>query len=203
MKALVLDIDDTVAQLGPVIAPELCKLSGRNVHHSDWWTSDWTEMYGVDGHQVREFLGDRRFNLYRYLAPTCEYWARLVTQATINHIAVIVVTARNRMFPEGSVDLTYEWLKSIGVPIPKPHILTCVRSHEKAETFAALGYEPVMIVDDLPQVCDSFVERWPSCKPLVFATPFNYTTKHLRVHNSIEVYNVFTSALHAARFRRA
>jgi uncharacterized HAD superfamily protein len=183
-KHAVVDIDDTIASLHPVINALCNDAVGFDLAAADWHTYDAKELYGISNECYTNMLIDNR--TLQDVHPIGRAMKTLLMMEehgyTINY-----VTARG-WHPDAKA-LTKTWLKKWNFPDGKLHVVPLYEckaqySESKIATLAA------MVVDDSATHIKQFVHRRAANKIFLIDRPWNRKYKeldHLRISHISEV----------------
>ena len=144
---VLVDIDDVMCNLRPVLCEALCTASGKDIHFSEWSHSKLNDTYEMSPERFVQTMINHK--ILERSEPEEDAMEALQTLRAHGH-PVILVTKRG-WHPDGTF-ITKRWLAKHNLPY---NILRVVPFEgSKLDAYKAFGTEFVTLIDDQPSNLD-------------------------------------------------
>lgn len=180
MKTVILDLDDTLANLRVPMQKVLDKYSKKTIPWQSWDSFYITDLYGITEAELYSSLIDS--GILSDIEPYEDTKETLNALKQLGH-NIVIVTSRN--YHPDAYNVTKTWFEKHGLPYDKIHI----SGHGvKKSSFANQYSDVVMAVDDNIDNCNDFIVNSNINKTLLMNMPWNSANKDIkRIHQINEM----------------
>ncbi len=181
-RDLIIDVDDTVANIRDLVAYACSQESGRNIHWKDWSTYQWEDIYGE-----LDFVDLMlRWKVAERAMPDGDLWYQVVIHAKKMGWNVTFITAR--AWHPNAKDVTENWLLENGIGFDEVVIV----EHSFPKINLILDrYDPVWIIEDSPHNLNDLLASPFGDRVIKMQRPWNVgIPHHCNADNAYDVLRI-------------
>lgn len=188
-ETIVVDIDDTVANLKEAFCYLIYHHTGVWKHWSEWETVIFSQVYPEIKEQFDWAEAIIRDKVLESLPPNDPDWPEVLQFAHTN-FDVLVLSSRG-YHPKGK-EVTEAWLDKHNIPYDR---VVMIHGHDKISKLDELGITPTLFIDDNPQILEACEKRFPGVAVRMdHAHNRHVATKHV-AYSSIDVLTILKELL--------
>jgi 5'(3')-deoxyribonucleotidase len=177
-KTIVLDLDDSIANLRDPMNLALNNYTNKNIHWNDWHQFNIVELYNLNIQQFYECIIENK--LLENLIPHSET-KELLTDFKKAGYTVKIITARQ--YHPNAYEITKNWFTKY--EIPHDHIV--ISEHGNKSNFITKEENVILVIDDSIENVAEFLKSGKAQMACLFDMPWNQHSVLPRIHNLNEI----------------
>ena len=178
-KTIVLDCDDTIADLKSLMMESLNKLTGKSLKENDLYKFGINDIYGITDQGFYDCMINN--HILENIKPFSETKG-LLTDLLKSEYDVIIITSR--AYHPNALKVTREWFAKYEIPYSK---LIISEHGKKKSDYVEKEDNVVLFIDDRIENCEDFISSGKSKMVKLFDQPWNQYSSIDRITNLSEV----------------